>query len=184
MASKSSVIRTSRSQLNLGTTSLLGSMAVKSYVHHDLICSELTLQQDNPDPNLFATEVRNCAGSNVALILWNANGSRTRTIALHVPTPSPTLGITLQWTPLSVTEDVWHVLDVIPNSPADTAGLLPYGDYIVGTPEGNVHGEAGLGELVEDTWAALSASMFTTMSTPSRASSPLLLPVPGAAQEL
>ena len=41
-------------------------------------------------------------------------------------------------------------MDVIPNSPADVAGLLPYGDYIVGTPEGNVHGESGLGELVED----------------------------------
>ena len=39
---------------------------------------------------------------------------------------------------------------MIPNSPADAAGLLPYSDYIVGTPEGNVHGEAGLGELVED----------------------------------
>jgi hypothetical protein len=39
---------------------------------------------------------------------------------------------------------------VIPDSPADQAGLLPYGDYIVGTPEGIVHGEAGLGELVED----------------------------------
>lgn len=67
-----------------------------------------------------------------------------------MPTPSPTLGLTLQWTPLSSTEDVWHILDVIPDSPADVAGLLPYGDYIVGTPEGNVHGEAGLGELVED----------------------------------
>lgn len=60
------------------------------------------------------------------------------------------MGLTLQWTPLSVTEDVWHILDVIPESPADIAGLLPYGDYIVGTPEGIVHGEAGLGELVED----------------------------------
>lgn len=39
---------------------------------------------------------------------------------------------------------------MIPNSPADHAGLLPYGDYIVGTPEGIVHGEVGLGELVED----------------------------------
>ena len=67
-----------------------------------------------------------------------------------MPTPSPTLGLTLQWTPLSVTEDVWHILDVIPDSPADLAGLLPYGDYIVGTPEGVFHGEAGLGELVED----------------------------------
>ena len=39
---------------------------------------------------------------------------------------------------------------MIPNSPADQAGLLPYGDYIVGTPEGLVRGESGLGELVED----------------------------------
>lgn len=39
---------------------------------------------------------------------------------------------------------------MIPYSPADNAGLLPYSDYIVGTPEGAVHGEAGLGELVED----------------------------------
>jgi len=77
-------------------------------------------------------------------------GQRIRTLHIPVPTPSPTLGLTLQWTPLSSTEDVWHILDVIPDSPADAAGLLPYGDYIVGTPEGNVHGEAGLGELVED----------------------------------
>lgn len=45
---------------------------------------------------------------------------------------------------------MWHVLDVIPDSPADISGLLPYGDYIIGTPEGIVHGESGLGELVED----------------------------------
>jgi hypothetical protein len=41
-------------------------------------------------------------------------------------------------------------LDVIPNSPADVAGLLPYGDYVIGSPEGLVRGESGLGELVED----------------------------------
>lgn len=37
-----------------------------------------------------------------------------------------------------------------PNSPADLAGLLPYGDYVIGSPEGLVHGESGLGELIED----------------------------------
>jgi hypothetical protein len=42
------------------------------------------------------------------------------------------------------------VLDVPANSPADAAGLLPYSDYILGTPEGVLHGEGGLGELVED----------------------------------
>jgi len=51
---------------------------------------------------------------------------------------------------LSSTEDVWHILDVTPNSPADLAGLLPYGDYVVGSPEVIVRGESGLGELVED----------------------------------
>ncbi|KAI4118212.1 MAG: hypothetical protein LQ345_001697 [Seirophora villosa] len=117
---------------------------------YDFIIGINGRQVDNPDPNLFATEIRNCAGATVNLIIWSAKGSRTRTIALPVPTPSPTLGITLQWTSSSVTEDVWHVLDVIANSPADNAGLLPYGDYIVGTPEGNVRGESGLGELVED----------------------------------
>ncbi|CAF9935984.1 hypothetical protein IMSHALPRED_010418 [Imshaugia aleurites] len=107
-------------------------------------------QIEEPDAYSFAVEIRNCAGSNVALTIWSAKGQRVRTLQVAVPTPSPTLGLTLQWTPLSSTEDVWHILDVIPDSPADIAGLLPYGDYIVGTPEGNVHGEAGLGELVED----------------------------------
>ena len=147
----------------------LASMAGKLYV--SVIQTSLLLTdifQDDPNPNLFATEIRNCAGSNVALTLWsakvggsfhnptalqlsdNVQGQRVRTLNIPVPTPSPTLGLTLQWSLLSSTEDVWHILDVIPNSPADAAGLLPYGDYIVGTPEGNVHGEAGLGELVED----------------------------------
>ncbi|KAI9846873.1 MAG: hypothetical protein M1837_003485 [Sclerophora amabilis] len=105
---------------------------------------------DDPDSNLFAQEVRNCAGTSVTLGLWSAKGSRLRTLQIPVPADPPTLGISLQWTPLSSTEDVWHILDVAPNSPADQAGLLPYADYIIGTPEGIVRGESGLGELVED----------------------------------
>lgn len=67
-----------------------------------------------------------------------------------MPTNPPSLGLSLQWTPLTTIEDVWHILDVMPNSPADLAGLLPYGDYVIGSPEGLVRGESGLGELVED----------------------------------
>ncbi|KAI2614693.1 GRASP55/65 PDZ-like domain-containing protein [Hypoxylon fragiforme] len=105
---------------------------------------------DNPDPRLFAQEVRNCAGSSVALGLWSAKGQRTR--VLHVPVPADTrsLGLSLQWTPLAVASNVWHVLDVPANSPADHAGLLPYSDYVLGTPDGVLHGESGLGELVDD----------------------------------
>ncbi|KAL1639454.1 hypothetical protein SLS58_007886 [Diplodia intermedia] len=105
---------------------------------------------DNPDPTLFATEVRNCAGHTISLGVWSAKGQRIRELYVPIPSESPTLGISLQWSPLSSTEDVWHILDVQPNSPADLAGLLPYGDYVIGSPEGLVRGESGLGELVED----------------------------------
>ncbi|KAF2018398.1 hypothetical protein BU24DRAFT_421382 [Aaosphaeria arxii CBS 175.79] len=104
---------------------------------------------DNPDPNLFATEVRNCAGTTISLGVFSAKGQKVRETYLPIPPNSPTLGLTLQWTPLTAAEDVWHILDVIPNSPADVAGLLPYGDYVIGSPEGIVRGESGLGELVE-----------------------------------
>ncbi|RYP67327.1 hypothetical protein DL769_005806 [Monosporascus sp. CRB-8-3] len=106
---------------------------------------------DNPDSRLFAQEVRNCAGGSVSLGIWSAKGQRTR--ALHIPVPASTgsLGLSLQWTPLSAaSENVWHVLDVAANSPADAAGLLPYSDYVLGTPDGTLHGEAALGELVDD----------------------------------
>ncbi|KAK0632388.1 GRASP55/65 PDZ-like domain-containing protein [Immersiella caudata] len=105
---------------------------------------------DDSDPRLFAQEVRNCAGSTVVLGLWSAKGQRTRALHIPVPVDSASLGLTLQWTPLSVVSNIWHVLDVPANSPADVAGLLPYSDYILGTPEGVLHGEGGLSELVED----------------------------------
>jgi hypothetical protein len=69
---------------------------------------------------------------------------------MPVPANQPSLGLTLQWTSLSAASNIWHILDVPANSPADIAGLLPYSDYILGTPEGVLHGEGGLGELVED----------------------------------
>lgn len=118
---------------------------------------------------LFTQEIKNCAGRDVTLMVWSAKvciphrftclparlltnfqGQRLRDIVIPLPPDAAGLGLALQWCPLAVTEDVWHILDVAPNSPADHAGLLPYGDYIIGTPEGIVRGESGLGELVED----------------------------------
>lgn len=60
------------------------------------------------------------------------------------------MGLALQWSPLSSTDNVWHILDVSPDSPADNAGLLPYSDYVIGSPEGLMRGDSGLGELIED----------------------------------
>ncbi|KAG9385946.1 GRH1 Peripheral Golgi membrane protein [Pyrenophora tritici-repentis] len=105
---------------------------------------------DNPDPGLFATEVRNCAGTTISVGVFSAKGQKIREVYLQIPADQPTLGVSLQWSPLSISEDVWHILDVAPNSPADAAGLLPYGDYVIGSPEGLVRGESGLSELVDD----------------------------------
>ena len=110
----------------------------------------LTSRKDNPDPNLFITEIRNCAGTSVSLGVWSAKGQRIREIYVNIPQDSPSLGVALQWMPLSVTEDVWHILEVTPNSPADLAGLLPYGDYVVGSPDMVLHGEGGLGQWIEE----------------------------------
>ncbi|KAL4911045.1 GRASP55/65 PDZ-like domain-containing protein [Aspergillus multicolor] len=106
---------------------------------------------DDPDPNLFATEVRNCAGSRVTFAVWSAKGQRTHTISIAVPPSDPTLGLALQLAPLSSTQNIWHVLNIpSPLSPAYRAGLLPHSDYIIGTPSGTLRGESALGELVED----------------------------------
>lgn len=77
-------------------------------------------------------------------------GQRTRTLHVPVSPDAASLGLTLQWTSLAVVTNIWHVLDVPANSPADLAGLLPYSDYILGSPEGVLHGESGLSEIVED----------------------------------
>lgn len=49
----------------------------------------------------------------------------------------------------------------MPNSPADVAGLLPYSDYVIGSPEGLMRGESGLGELVEDVSATELCRILT-----------------------
>ncbi|KAK4994259.1 hypothetical protein LTR66_005670 [Elasticomyces elasticus] len=105
---------------------------------------------DNSEPALFATEIHNCAGSTVSLGIHSAKGQQIREVYVPIPSDPPKLGLSLQWTPINTTEDVWHILEIQPNSPADTAGLLPYSDYVIGSPEGLVRSESGLGELIED----------------------------------
>lgn len=94
--------------------------------------------------------MRNCAGTTISLGVWSAKGQQIREIYVPIPVEAPSLGLSLQWAPLSSAENVWHILDVIPNSPADVAGLLPYSDYVIGSPAGLMRGENGLGELIED----------------------------------
>ncbi|RMD44059.1 hypothetical protein DV735_g1138, partial [Chaetothyriales sp. CBS 134920] len=106
---------------------------------------------ESPDPGLFATEIRNCAGNYCSLDLWSAKGQRTHQLTIAVPAPPSSLGLTLQLAPLNSTFNIWHILTIpSPLSPAYIAGLLPHSDYILGSPSGILQGEAALGELVED----------------------------------
>ncbi|ETN39165.1 uncharacterized protein HMPREF1541_05388 [Cyphellophora europaea CBS 101466] len=106
---------------------------------------------ESPDPNLFSTELKNCAGGYCSLDLWSAKGQRTTQLTIPVPQPPDSLGLSLQLAPLNSTFNVWHILDIpSPLSPAHVAGLLPHSDYILGSPSGTLRGEAALGELVED----------------------------------
>lgn len=82
-------------------------------------------------------------------LILKLQGQVLRNQVITVPKDS-LLGVSLQWSPLLVTEDVWHILDVSPGSPADISGLLPYSDYIIGACSGVVKGESGLGALVDD----------------------------------
>jgi hypothetical protein len=88
----------------------------------------------------------------ITLSLWSAKGGSLRDVVLPPPTlTGQPVGLSLRWCPTAPTiENVYHVLDVAPRSPAATAGLRPHEDFIVGTPEGLVRGESGLGELIED----------------------------------
>lgn len=47
-------------------------------------------------------------------------------------------------------ENVWHVLDVSPNSPAEMAGIIPYSDYIIGSPHMTLRNEDDFYTLVEE----------------------------------
>lgn len=46
-------------------------------------------------------------------------------------------------------DNVWHVLDVLEGSPAESAGLVPYGDWIVGWSGGALHAEGDFYDVVE-----------------------------------
>ena len=60
------------------------------------------------------------------------------------------LGLSLRMCePESSLENVWHVLDVLEGSPAESAGLVPYGDWIVGWSGGVLSAESDFYDLVE-----------------------------------
>ena len=49
-------------------------------------------------------------------------------------------------------DNVWHVLEVLEGSPAESAGLVPYGDWIIGWSGGVLSAENDFYDVVEAVW--------------------------------
>ncbi|KAJ7212256.1 GRASP55/65 PDZ-like domain-containing protein, partial [Mycena pura] len=104
-------------------------------------------------------------GRTLNLLVWNAKGQETRVVPI---VPSRTwalstsqssqeagaaqpslLGLSMRMCePEFALDNVWHVLDV-QGSPAESAGLVPYGDYITGWSGGVLGAENDFYDLVE-----------------------------------
>ncbi|XP_050294799.1 Golgi reassembly-stacking protein 2 [Anthonomus grandis grandis] len=87
----------------------------------------------------------------VALYSW-----KTQTVRSVMVQPSDSwggqglLGISIKFCSFETTKDnVWHILEVQPNSPADLAGLKAFSDYIVGS-DSILHESDDLYNLIEN----------------------------------
>lgn len=67
------------------------------------------------------------------------------------PQPQPSLlGLSMRMCePEFAIDNVWHVLDVLEGSPAESAGLVPYGDWVLGWSGGVLSAESDFYDVVE-----------------------------------
>lgn len=50
---------------------------------------------------------------------------------------------------IRLSRQVWHILEILEGSPAESAGLVPFGDWIIGYAGGVLRGEGDFYDLVE-----------------------------------
>ncbi|PFH53915.1 hypothetical protein AMATHDRAFT_136114 [Amanita thiersii Skay4041] len=125
------------------------------------------LSPDNQlDVNLLERIVDAHEGKTLRLLVWSSKNKLTRVIPI-IPSrkwslqvddtkeldlnirPS-LLGLSMRvCEPETATDNVWHVLDVIEGSPAESAGLVPMGDWILGWSGGVLSAENDFYDLVE-----------------------------------
>lgn len=99
----------------------------------------------------LANVLRDNEGKEVALVVWNCVDSAHRDVALRpVKWNGPgLLGAAVRHEPIRGAADhVQRVIDVLPASPADDAGLVPSTDFIVGTPAEVFKKESDFSKLV------------------------------------
>ncbi|KAI0769839.1 GRASP55/65 PDZ-like domain-containing protein [Fomes fomentarius] len=108
-------------------------------------------------------------GRTLNLLVWNSKSQDTRVVPIvpshdwsspHANIPDPQepeaerkpslLGLSMRiCEPEFAMDNVWHVLDVLEGSPAESAGLVPYGDWIIGWSGGVLSAEGDFYDVVE-----------------------------------
>ncbi|KAJ4482271.1 GRASP55/65 PDZ-like domain-containing protein [Lentinula aciculospora] len=120
--------------------------------------------QSSIDVNELETIVERHEGRVLKLLVWSNKTQDTRVVPI-VPSRgwsqlSPELqndsnaqpsllGLSMRMCTPEHANNVWHVLDVLEGSPAESAGLVPYGDYIIGWSGGVLSAENDFYDLVE-----------------------------------
>ncbi|KAI5119188.1 hypothetical protein M0805_004443 [Coniferiporia weirii] len=116
----------------------------------------------------FERVVEEHEGRRLDLVVWSSKGQTVRHVPIvpsrewsqsqqtesspdnQVVTQPSLLGLSMRvCEPEFSLDNVWHVLDVLEDSPAESAGLVPYGDWIVGWSGGVLAAEGDFYDLVE-----------------------------------
>ncbi|EIW80915.1 hypothetical protein CONPUDRAFT_82033 [Coniophora puteana RWD-64-598 SS2] len=101
----------------------------------------------------------------ITLLVWSSKTKITREVPITPsrtwsvgrqqsgaePTSKPSLlGLSMRMCEYeSATDNVWHVMEVLEGSPAESAGLVPYGDWIIGWSGDVLKGENDFYDVVE-----------------------------------
>lgn len=118
------------------------------------------------DTNQLEKIVEAHEGKTLRLLVWNSKSKRTRVVPIvpsrkwslqsqegsgSDPNFRPSLlGLSMRvCEPDKSADNVWHVLDVVEGSPAESAGLVPMGDWILGWSGGVLSAENDFYDLVE-----------------------------------
>ncbi|KAH9926079.1 GRASP55/65 PDZ-like domain-containing protein [Amylocystis lapponica] len=123
----------------------------------------------NIDAGELETLVESHEGRPLDLLVWNSKSQQTRVVPIvpsrdwalpHSNALGPQepeaerkpslLGLSMRMCqPEFALDNVWHVLDVLEGSPAESAGLVPYGDWIIGWSGGVLGAEGDFYDIVE-----------------------------------
>ncbi|RXK41817.1 hypothetical protein M231_00816 [Tremella mesenterica] len=102
-------------------------------------------------------------GKRISLRVYNAKSQRIRDVSLipskewsktsfiNTESKPSLLGLSLRvCNPAHALESVYHVLDVLEGSPAEMAGLVPWGDFVLAWSGGPLHSENDFYRLIEN----------------------------------